>query len=48
MMMNYYSLERSMQIAKERGQVYQDFEQSDYANGKYFSFYGTRYHTTFR
>ena len=39
MMMNYYSLERSMQIAKERGQVYQDFEQSDYANGKYFSFY---------
>lgn len=39
MMMNYYSIERSMEIAKERGEVYQDFEQSDYASGKYFEFY---------
>ncbi|EFS18118.1 class 1b ribonucleoside-diphosphate reductase subunit alpha [Staphylococcus capitis] len=39
MMMNYYSIERSMEIAKERGESYQDFDQSDYANGKYFEFY---------
>ena len=39
MMMNYYSIERSMQIAKERGEKYLDFEKSDYANGKYFEFY---------
>lgn len=37
--MNYYSIERSMEIAKERGERYQDFESSDYANGKYFEFY---------
>lgn len=34
MMMNFYSIERSMEIAKERGIKYQDFEKSDYANGK--------------
>ncbi|PXX86059.1 ribonucleotide-diphosphate reductase subunit alpha [Staphylococcus warneri] len=39
MMMNYYSIERSMQIAKERGEKYLDFDKSDYANGKYFEFY---------
>ncbi|WP_436855083.1 class 1b ribonucleoside-diphosphate reductase subunit alpha [Staphylococcus caeli] len=39
MMMNYYSIERSMEIAKERQETYADFEQSDYANGKYFDFY---------
>ncbi|MEX2948802.1 class 1b ribonucleoside-diphosphate reductase subunit alpha [Staphylococcus warneri] len=39
MMMNYYSIERSMQIAKERGEKYLDFDKSDYANGKYFDFY---------
>jgi ribonucleoside-diphosphate reductase alpha chain len=37
--MNYYSIERSMQIAKERGEKYLDFDKSDYANGKYFEFY---------
>ncbi|MGX0406144.1 ribonucleoside-diphosphate reductase alpha chain [Staphylococcus capitis] len=42
MMMNYYSIERSMEIAKERGESYQDFDQSDYANGKYFEFYTSR------
>ncbi|HBC4602191.1 TPA: class 1b ribonucleoside-diphosphate reductase subunit alpha [Staphylococcus aureus] len=41
MMMNFYSIERSMEIAKERGIKYQDFEKSDYANGKYFEFYTT-------
>ena len=39
MMMNYYSIERSMQIARERGEAYQDFDKSDYASGKYFEFY---------
>lgn len=39
MMMNYYSIERSMQIAKERGEKYLDFDKSNYANGKYFEFY---------
>lgn len=39
MMMNYYSIERSMQIAKERGEKYLDFDKSDYANGNYFEFY---------
>ena len=39
MMMNYYSIERSMQIAKEREEAYQDFDKSDYASGKYFDFY---------
>lgn len=39
MMMNYYSIERSMQIAKERGEKYLDFDKSDYTNGKYFEFY---------
>ena len=38
MMMNYYSIERSMEIAKERGEAYQDFDKSDYASGKYFDF----------
>ncbi|KXA44429.1 MULTISPECIES: class 1b ribonucleoside-diphosphate reductase subunit alpha [Staphylococcus] len=39
MMMNYYSIERSMQIAKERGEAYKEFEKSDYASGKYFEKY---------
>ncbi|RIP35934.1 class 1b ribonucleoside-diphosphate reductase subunit alpha [Staphylococcus gallinarum] len=39
MMMNYYSIERSMEIAKERQETYIGFEKSDYANGKYFDFY---------
>lgn len=37
--MNYYSLERSMQIARERGVTYEGFEKSDYASGKYFERY---------
>ena len=39
MMMNYYTLERSMQIAKERNEIFKDFEKSDYYNGKYFDKY---------
>ena len=39
MMVNFYSLERSMEIAKERGETFKDFEKSEYANGKYFDKY---------
>ncbi|ULG72517.1 class 1b ribonucleoside-diphosphate reductase subunit alpha [Macrococcus brunensis] len=39
MMMNFYSIERSMEIAKERREVYADFEKSDYKSGQYFDKY---------
>jgi len=39
MMMNFYSLEKSMQIAKERGVTFAGFERSDYAKGTYFDRY---------
>ena len=39
MMMNFYSLERSMEIAKDRKTTFKDFEQSDYATGEYFTKY---------
>ncbi|MBF0710400.1 MULTISPECIES: class 1b ribonucleoside-diphosphate reductase subunit alpha [unclassified Gemella] len=39
MMMNYYTIERSMQIAKKKGKTFKDFEKSDYYNGKYFDKY---------
>ncbi|WP_240420797.1 class 1b ribonucleoside-diphosphate reductase subunit alpha [Paenibacillus periandrae] len=39
MMMNYYSLEKSMEIAKTRGVTFAGFQHSDYANGKYFDRY---------
>ncbi|MDQ0088732.1 ribonucleoside-diphosphate reductase alpha chain [Paenibacillus anaericanus] len=39
MMMNYHSLEKSMEIAKETGAVFAGFEQSDYADGSYFERY---------
>lgn len=41
MMMNYYSIERSMQIAMERNERYVDFEKSNYATGEYFVKYET-------
>jgi ribonucleoside-diphosphate reductase alpha chain len=37
--MNYHSLERSMEIARERGQTFFGFEKSEYANGHYFERY---------
>lgn len=37
--LNYYSLKSSMEIAKERGQKFYQFEKSEYANGKYFDQY---------
>ncbi|PRD54096.1 class 1b ribonucleoside-diphosphate reductase subunit alpha [Sphingobacterium gobiense] len=39
MMMNYYSLEASMEIAKERGKTFVGFEKSAYADGTYFDKY---------
>ena len=39
MMMNSYSLERSMEIAKERNETFKGFEKSEYANGNYFNKY---------
>ncbi len=39
MMMNYYSLEKSMLIAKERNETFLGFELSDYATGEYFDDY---------
>ncbi|MFC5407494.1 class 1b ribonucleoside-diphosphate reductase subunit alpha [Cohnella soli] len=39
MMMNYYSLEKSMHIARDTGTTFQGFEQSEYAKGTYFERY---------
>ncbi|MBW7455251.1 class 1b ribonucleoside-diphosphate reductase subunit alpha [Paenibacillus sepulcri] len=39
MMLNYYSIEKSMQIARDTGTVFQDFERSEYAKGTYFAKY---------
>jgi ribonucleoside-diphosphate reductase alpha chain len=39
MMMNYYSIERSMEIAIEDKFVFEGFEKTDYANGRYFKKY---------
>lgn len=36
---NYYSIEKSMLIAKERGETFKGFEGSEYANGNYFRKY---------
>lgn len=38
-MVNYYSIERSMEIAVEEGFIFEGFEKSDYANGRYFKKY---------
>lgn len=39
MMLNFHSIEKSMEIAVERGVTFKDFERSDYATGKYFERY---------
>ncbi len=39
MMMNFYSIERSMEIAKERKETFKDCDKSDYASGLYFEKY---------
>ena len=39
MMLNYYSIKRSMEIAIKKGKSFEGFEKSEYANGKYFEKY---------
>lgn len=39
MMLNFYSIEKSMLLAKERQITFKDFEKSDYATGQYFNKY---------
>jgi ribonucleoside-diphosphate reductase alpha chain len=39
MMMNFYSLEKSMLIARDKGVTFKDFDKSDYATGVYFDKY---------
>lgn len=39
MMINYYTIERSMQISIEKGKTFRDFDKSDYADGSYFKKY---------
>lgn len=41
MMVNYYSIQRSMEIALELGETFLGFEDSDYASGEYFTKYLT-------
>ncbi|MES9681758.1 class 1b ribonucleoside-diphosphate reductase subunit alpha [Gottfriedia acidiceleris] len=40
-LMNYHSIERSSEIAKERGESFEGFEKSEYAKGTYFKKYLT-------
>ncbi|TLS51266.1 class 1b ribonucleoside-diphosphate reductase subunit alpha [Paenibacillus antri] len=39
MAVNYYSIEKSMWIARDTGRTFQGFEQSEYASGAYFARY---------
>ncbi|MDD4514696.1 class 1b ribonucleoside-diphosphate reductase subunit alpha [Massilibacteroides sp.] len=39
MMVNFYSLQRSMEIARDRKETFKDFKQSEYAKGSYFRKY---------
>lgn len=40
--LNFYSLQASMEIAKETGETFHRFEESEYANGSYFKSYVTK------
>lgn len=44
MMVNFYSLQASMEIAKEKKETFMGFEQSAYADGTYFDSYTTTDH----
>lgn len=47
MMVNFYSLQASMEIARERGKTFKGFEKSAYADGSYFDMYTNKeYHPT--
>lgn len=45
LLLNYYTIMGSMQIAKERKQSFDNFENSDYASGEYFDKYLTKDYT---
>ena len=47
MAMNYYSIKRSMEIAKEKKETFKDFEKSEYAKGTYFERYVNTDYTKF-
>ncbi|MDA1475432.1 class 1b ribonucleoside-diphosphate reductase subunit alpha [Bacillus changyiensis] len=42
MMMNFYSIERSAEIAKQKGETFYQYEGSAYATGEYFEKYVTQ------
>ena len=42
MLLNYWTLKASNEIAKERHETFYKFEKSDYASGKYFDKYVTK------
>ncbi|KGR75628.1 class 1b ribonucleoside-diphosphate reductase subunit alpha [Ureibacillus sinduriensis] len=46
--LNYYSLKSSMEIAKERGETFYQFDKSEYANGNYFESYINKEEKEFR
>lgn len=39
MIINYYSIEKSMLVSKEKNETFKDFNKSDYASGVYFDKY---------
>ena len=39
MMVNYYSIEKSMEIARDKEETFKDFDKSEYAKGTYFDKY---------
>ncbi|AHH03999.1 Ribonucleoside-diphosphate reductase alpha chain (plasmid) [Borrelia nietonii YOR] len=41
MLLNFYSIKSSMNIAKTRGKTFKDFNKSEYYNGNYFNMYLT-------
>lgn len=45
MTVNFYSLEASMEIAKERNKTFKGFDKSEYANGRYFDMYLEKDHS---
>ncbi|UTR08538.1 class 1b ribonucleoside-diphosphate reductase subunit alpha [Alkalihalobacillus sp. LMS6] len=45
MAMNYFSIKRSAEIARDRGETYYRYDESTYASGEYFADYITTDHT---
>lgn len=47
MMVNYYSIKRSMEIARDKNETFKDFEKSEYSKGTYFEKYIKNDYTKF-